>query len=262
MTTLFHMYEPFRQHIIDGHNFYIDQARKRLLSQFSDMETEADKHGEEWLEKCSESFDPENHDPYEFYDQAREESYYFYSMLDDMRRTTYLSVAAGMFHQWEKQLKDWTLKEIKHWHRGKEVAAKICKANFDMIIELFEDLGWEIKSKDYYNSLNRCRLVTNAYKHGNGDALEEIQKSFPEFLQGGELGLDVIWPKYTDHTDLYIEDKHINEFSGAIVAFWEGVPEYITNKGTYDNIPKWFENAYNKDVAPRKQSDVERKVVS
>jgi len=52
--VLFQMWGPFRQSLIDGHLFYVGQARKRLLSQFDDIEADADRAAEErsvWLAK-------------------------------------------------------------------------------------------------------------------------------------------------------------------------------------------------------------------
>lgn len=245
--TLFHMWGRFRKNIIDSHTFYVEQAQKKLLSQFQNVEEEADKFGDEWLKNTSHLFDPERHDPGDFYEQAYEESINFYEMLDDMHSRTLLSIVAGMFHEWEKQLRSWTLKEVSNWQNGEEVKKAICKTNFKSIIDLFESLGWPIQTKSYYASLNKCRLVVNAFKHGEGDALAEIRKSYPELLVGLENdNLDFI--EYSDHTDLKIEITHIDEFSNAITAFWEDVPEYIINQGEYENIPKWFEKAYKKDA--------------
>ena len=84
--TLFHMWGRFRQSLIDGHNFYLEQAQKRLLSQFNNIEDEAEKYAEEWLEKVGSHFDPDRHDPSDFYEQAHEESIAFYQMLDDLRK--------------------------------------------------------------------------------------------------------------------------------------------------------------------------------
>mgnify|MGYP000451076206 CR=1 FL=1 len=245
--TLFHMWGPFRKNIIDSHTFYVEQAQQRLLSQFQNVEQEADKYGAEWLENTSHLFDPERDDPGDFYQQAYEESISFYEMLDNMRNRTRLSVVAGMFHEWEKQLRSWTLKEITNWQNGEEVKKAVWKANFKDIIDLFENLGWPITTKKYYASLNKCRLVVNAFKHGNGDALEEIRRSYPELLVGLESD-NLAYIEYSDHTDLKIETTHIDEFSTAITAFWKDVPEYIINKGEYENIPKWFEKAYKKDA--------------
>ncbi len=49
--VLFQMWEPFRQSLIKGHLFFVEQARKRLLSQFNDIEADADRAAEEWLEQ-------------------------------------------------------------------------------------------------------------------------------------------------------------------------------------------------------------------
>jgi hypothetical protein len=45
--ALFQMLGPFRQSLIDRHLFYVGQARKRLLSQFDDIEADADRAVEE-----------------------------------------------------------------------------------------------------------------------------------------------------------------------------------------------------------------------
>lgn len=245
--TLFHMWGRYREQIIKNHNFYVEQAKVRLLSQFDEIEKEADEHGERWLESTNHLFDPERHDPGDFYEQAYEESISHYQMLDDMRNRTRLSVVAGMFHEWDKQLRGWVSKEISHWNRGDELKNRIWAVNFNDLIDLFEDLGWSIKSRGYYSILNKYRLVVNAYKHGNGAALNEIKASYPEFFVGLS-GDDFGCLEYMDYADLIIEDKHIHEFSEAVIDFWKGVPEYIQNKSEYENLPKWFEKAYSKDT--------------
>ena len=70
--VLFQMWEPFRQSLIKGHLFYFDQAQKRLISQFEDIEAESEKASEEWLERSSDYFDPDRHDPGDFYEAANE----------------------------------------------------------------------------------------------------------------------------------------------------------------------------------------------
>ena len=98
---------PFRQELISNHKFYVEQARKRLLSQFEDVSGEADKFAEEWLSKADQWFDPDRHDPDEFQEQAYDKSITFYGLLTDMHDQTRLSVIAGMYHEWDKQLRDW-----------------------------------------------------------------------------------------------------------------------------------------------------------
>ena len=98
--VLFQMCNLFRQSLIKNHEFYVDQAQKRLLSQCNDMESDADKASKEWLEKSNAWFNPDRHDPADFEEQAYEEGIVFYQLLSDMRNQTYLSMVAGMFHEW------------------------------------------------------------------------------------------------------------------------------------------------------------------
>ncbi len=173
--VLFKMWQPFREHLIARHNFFMEQAQKRLLSQFMNIGAEADEYGNNWLNEQGHYFDPDRHDPDSFLEQAYDESMGFYSLLADMQTNTRLSVVAGMFHEWDKQLRDWTLREINHWHHGDAVKKTVWKANFSEIIELFESFGWPIKQKNYYKAIDKCRLVVNVYKHGSGNAFDSIK---------------------------------------------------------------------------------------
>ena len=65
---LFYMDGPLRQLLLTSHSFYVEQARKRLLSQFGDIEAEAHKASEEWLNQASHCFNPDEHDPGDFYE--------------------------------------------------------------------------------------------------------------------------------------------------------------------------------------------------
>lgn len=245
MDTLFHMWKPYREKLIAEHTFYMGQAQKRLLSQFSNIESEAGKYAEEWLEKASLHFDPDSHDPSSFYEQAYEESITFYEMLDTMRNRTRLSVIAGIFHEWDKQVRDWIIQEMSHWHHGDEAKKALWKANFSDIADLLEGLGWKVRSQNYYTSLDRCRLVVNVFKHGDGDAFQTIKSHHQDLVSSSTENAAFI--DYADHNDVIIEDKHISEFSNAFISFWNDVPEYILNNGNI-TVPKWFEKALQKDV--------------
>jgi hypothetical protein len=246
--VLFQMWGPFRQSLIAGHQFYVEQARKRLLSQFEDMETEADRAAEDWLQQSSSRFDPDRHDPGDFYEAANDAGIEFYTLLSEMRDQTRLSVVAGMFHEWEKQLRDWLVREIQGWHHGDAAATKLWSADFPQIAELLESLGWPISNAAYFQSLDACRLVVNVYKHGNGKSLEDLRAKHPEFLHdpfsgvgGGFLGV-----KYRDHTYLKVSDAQFQAFSDAIVSFWQEVPENIF-ASKVQHVPDWLGKAILKD---------------
>lgn len=251
--VLFQMWGPYRQSLIKGHLFYVEQARKRLLSQFENIEADADQAAEEWLEQSGQHFDPDRHDPGDFYEAANDVGIEFYGLLSDMRMQTRLSVVAGMYHQWDKQFREWLAREIGHWHRGGNAVAEVWSKDFGKIADLLESLGWDIRSKDYFRTLDACRLLVNVYKHGEGTSLTDLKQRFPEYLEDPFKGAGGAFSdtRYRDHTHLQVSDDQLQAFSDAILAFWKDVPENILDSQLTD-VPDWFEKALLKDRANSK----------
>ncbi|MER9336790.1 hypothetical protein NKJ06_22790 [Mesorhizobium sp. M0293] len=250
--ALFQMWGPYRQSLIKGHQFYVEQARKRVLSQFENMEEEADKAAEEWLEQSGDQFDPDRHDPGDFYEAANDIGIEFYQLLSEMSDQTRLSVIAGMFHEWDKKLRDWLVREILRWHRGETVVAKVWSVDFGKIADLLESFGWNIRSTDYFERLDACRLVVNVHKHGVGKSLDDLKQNYPEYLDNPLSGSGSPWAeKMLDYTNLKVSDDQFQAFSDAIVAFWRDVPENVV--GGPQQVPDWFEKAIQSDNAVRSQ---------
>jgi hypothetical protein len=249
---LFQMWKPYRQSLIDGHLFYVEQAQKRLLSQFCDIEAEADKAAEEWLKRHSHQFDPDRHDPGDFHERAYDAGIEFYQLLSDMRDQTRLSVIAGMYHEWDKHLRDWLTREIRHWHDGDTAPSKVWSVDFGNIADLLECFGWKIRAEPYFSKLDACRLVVNVYKHGDGKSLADLKREFPEYLDSscGDSASPFSIIDFVDHTHLKVSDEQLLAFSDAIVAFWKGVPENVF-ASQVTTVPDWFEKVISKD---RKQS--------
>ena len=246
--VLFQMWGPFRQSLIKRHAFYVDQARKRLLSQFDNLEAEADKAAEDWLEQSSDRFDPDRHDPGEFYEAAHDAGIEFYQLLSDMRDQTHRSVIAGMFHEWDKQLRDWLVREMQHWHRGETAFSRVWSSDLIKIADLLESLGWKLRSTDYFSTLDACRLVVNVYKHGAGKSFDELKQNYPQYLDdpfrdssGQSSGMN-----FLDHTHLKVTDEQFQAFSEAIVAFWQDVPENFVSAQVAE-VPDWFGKAIQVD---------------
>jgi hypothetical protein len=242
------MWGPFRQILIEGHLFYVDQARKRLLSQFDDIESEGQDAAADWLDRNGPRFNPDRDDPEAFYEAAQEEGIAHYQLLSNMRDNTRLSVVAGMFHEWDKQLRDWMVREIQHWHRGPDVCARTWSQNFGGLADLFACLGWDIRSKSYYPIIDACRLVVNVYKHGEGDSFQELKRRFPEYVDNPLKSFDDRMDMdFTDHRNIKVTENQIQSFSDAIAEFWGDVPENIFDD-MVGELPIWFEKAWMKDV--------------
>lgn len=244
----FYMWEGHRQSLMAEHRFYVEQARKRLLSQFMDIESEAERVAETYLEKGVIHFDPDRHDPSYFYEEARDEGLEFYRLLSDMNERTRLSVTAGMYQEWDKQLRDWLTKEIRHWHAGDNLPAAVWKASFEGIMALLGALGWPAMQATYYPKLDALHLVVNVFKHGKGNSLTSLKERYPDYLGNLFANLNAGSIGFFDHTNLKITDGQIDEFSEAILAFWQDMPERILDDGPSDtSLPDWFERAWKKD---------------
>lgn len=246
-VVVFQMWRPFRENLIANHKFYVEQSKSRLLSQFGDVEGEADRYAQKWLDDHTHLFDPERHNPGDFEQQAYDESIAHYELLSEMRDTTRLSIIAAMFHEWDKQLRDWLARELLHVHTGSAVTPAIWKANISDIFDLLECLNWPVRSRTYFSSLDACRLVVNVYKHGLGNSFDELKASHPQFLKNvlGDAAEKKWAIEYADHTDLIVSDQHLEEFSTAIVDFWENVPEN-TFASAIKSVPGWLEKALKK----------------
>jgi hypothetical protein len=240
--VLFQMGEPARQSLIAGHLFYVAQARKRLFSQFDNMEAEAHKAAEEWLERSNCRFDPDRHDPADFQEAAYEVGIEFYGLLSDMQTQTWLSVVAGMFHEWDKQLREWLVREVERWHNGENVPQKIWTVDFRQMFELLDCLNWNFSKTADFNVLDACRVVVNVYKHGDGKSLDDLKKKYPEYLDSPFSGS----VEHCNHTRLQVSEDQFQKFSDAVVAFWKAIPEN-TFASAVNSLPNWFEKAASKD---------------
>lgn len=243
----FIMWEPFRESLIAGHKFYVEQAFGRLLSQFNNIESEANKAAEDWLDQRGAYYDPDRHDPSDFYEAANDAGIEFYQLLSDMRDRTQLSVVAGMYHEWDKQFRKWLIDEMQHWHRGEHVTTKMWSVDIGKIFDLLASFEWDIRSKEYFQKLDACRLVVNVFKHGEGSSLDELKEKYPAYLSNPlkDLG-DYDDMEWLDHTNLSVSNEQIQQFSEAIIDFWNDVPLEILNSSVA-SIPDWFEKALLKD---------------
>lgn len=254
--VIFQMWGPFRHQLISNHKFYVEQASKRLLSQFADIGGEADQFAAKWLEERQHLFDPDRRDPSDFDEQAYDESIAFFGLLTDMLDSTRLNIIAGMFHEWDKQLRDWLSLELAKANVIAGAKSAIWKVDFVKIIDLLECLNWPVPERDYFATLNACRLVVNVYKHGLGISFNELKANHPQFFRnnfGGALSA-VIANEYLDYTDIKTTDQNLEEFSNAIIAFWQDVPEN-TFQSQITSIPSWLSKAIAKEPDAKNEKD-------
>lgn len=248
----FYFWEGLRQRHIEEHSFYVSQAKARILCQFADIENEADKYSNNWLERVGQNFCGETQDPNDYIEAAYEISIEHYMALASLKKSAYLSVLASMFHQFEKSLRKWLVREIAYFiNSGENSKQAIWMKDFPQIIDLLDGLGFDVKDRKETQDLKICHLIVNVYKHGNGKSFELLKEIEPAFVLGKFQSKELMEFKhiFANYEALEIDEDDINRFSNDIIEFWIGIPEFVYFD-QIKKIPNWLEKAIEKDEGP------------
>ena len=245
MKSAFQLADDERRLRISEHLFYVTQAKARLMSQFANIEVEADQAEQEHWERSGRSFDPERHDPGVLAEAARDHGIEFYQLLSDMHDRTRLSVVAGMYHHWDKTFRRFLIRELK-WPGlviGENTRRALWKMETAKLEALLCTLGLDLRQTSYYPRMDAMRLVVNVFKHGEGKSLDDLHRLYPGYLRAGfRLG------SYYDDTDMAVTDAHVDAFAEAIQQFWLEIPRELTfdDERALD-VPSEFSKAWEKD---------------
>jgi len=244
------MWGPTREHLVANHEFYVAEAKRRLLDQFDDaaMKADAERHADAWLAERARYFNPDRDDPGDHYEAAYDESVSFYLSLKGLRDSTRLSIIAGMFHEWEKQVRDWLGRELGHHGYGRHTHAAVWSVRVDDLFDLLQDCSWPVRGLDFFSQLHRCQLVANVYKHGNGPSLDTLRGVAPDLVE--DRNLPAFFVSALDQTTLNVSDENLATFAEAITAFWRQLPENIFFSQV-SSLPKWLDRALRKEREAR-----------
>ncbi|GAA6135183.1 hypothetical protein NBRC116188_19730 [Oceaniserpentilla sp. 4NH20-0058] len=233
---ILYLWSTHKELLIEEQTFFVDQALGKLAKAFDDIQQEADNHGNEYLDRASQNFNPETDDPESYLERAYEYTMNFGVSLEELKRVMHLAVVASMYHKWEQELKKWMTNEIRNWGVNEDVIKRVSKATPDELIQLISSLGWNVKAENFYPKLDLCRMVCNVFKHGEGGSFNELKK-LPEYF--GRTGQDELLKEHLDPEWLEVSNSQILDFLDAICDFWRNIPEYIFDSD--ENEPaKWF----------------------
>jgi hypothetical protein len=228
MQLQLYMASIMKPYILEQHDFYVAQTNMRVLAQFQDLEGEADRHAEDEYKRLLARPGPENTDLAE---TAHDRAIGFYGLLADLKQQVILGALAGLYHQWEKELREFIERELMHYVQKEEVMKIAWKDPITDIFDLLIQFGWAIRTLPFFSLIDACRLIVNVYKHGKGRSLEELNRDYPQYLRD-PFGSDVpVFIKdYLDHTLLTVSEEHFTEVADALRAFWVEFPErlYLT----------------------------------
>ena len=241
--TLFYFATIDRPYILGKHNFYVTEARKRIFAQFSDIDIQAASQQKEqdYYEEAGKYFNPDSDDEGAIWEQAMHVGISHSLALRDMKNTVSLALTAGMFHQFDKELREKCIREFSHWLEYDVIRLMIWDIGFPRLIEILEWVGMDITGKAYHEKIDCCRQVVNVYKHGDGHAHRVLSDAHPEYYGnintlGGErfiFGLE----------QLEVSETQFIEFADAITDFWNDIPIRCT-KSNMRKEPKWIDKEY------------------
>ncbi|MFT9447659.1 MAG: hypothetical protein ABF574_00030 [Gluconobacter japonicus] len=202
--------------------------RSRILSQFDNIEGQADRHTEEAYERMSQALGYGEIDMADLAEAAYDKGSAHYQTLTDLRKQMLLGGLAGMFHQWDKTVREHLERELRHDFDGDTIEKEIWKASVTDIMKVFEQFGWPVKTLPCYAKIDAMQLIVNVYKHGKGRSLNQLVERYGEYV------CDPIrqWmPKDTtfglDHEWLIVTDGQLEQFADAIRDFWREMPERL-----------------------------------
>lgn len=223
-----YMWSGVRELLLSRHDFYVEQVKKRVLGNFENMEEEANSVANEVYEHLGSSPYYGDGDMSSAAETAFESGLEFFEMLLDMRTQTILGAVAALYHQWEKDLRGFLVKELSHTYNRDDVKRYCWSKNLSELFDLLKEFGWDVRSQNWFSLVEACRLIVNVYKHGSGPSLDKLTGVFPQYLKGPFDSIEEAgWLASSDHENLSVTVEEFDEIAGALRSFWEQFPERL-----------------------------------
>jgi len=223
------MTPDMKRSIVQAHDFYVEQVNKRVIAQFQDMEGDADRYAKAEYERLSARYGREDADPADVAESAHDNAVGYYSLLHDLRQQVILGAVAGPYHQWEKQLREFIVRELAHEVKRDLATEFAWSGNIGDVFGWLGQFGWDVRTQTFFPAIDACRLVVNVYKHGNGSALAQLDKKYPKYLPDpiGKL-MPSERLKLVSYEWLAATEEDFAEIANGLRAFWKNFPGQLT----------------------------------
>lgn len=222
-----YMWHGTRSLYLDRHDFYVEQIKERVFPPFRDIEAQAEAYADAAYEKLCAMPGDENIELADLAESAHDQSVDFYAMLSDLKKQVLLGGLAGLYHQWDKDLRDFLEHELQHYLKSDAAVESSWHPTIGKIFDSLKQFGWDCTAEPFYQKIEACRLIVNAYKHGKGKSLDDLAAQFPEYLPNPIPETSALFTgnEYLDPEWLDVSEAQFEELAAAIRQFWERFPE-------------------------------------
>lgn len=229
MSRKITLFEPVRRMFLREHDFFVKQAKSRIFDNFKDedIDKEAEKEKEDFFEReGSEGSYGEDVDMGDIAEDAERRGIEFGEMLYEMKSRIILAILASLYHHWDKNLRERMEHGLRFGFTEDELKEVFWKRDIKkMLNELEESTEWDVRKEPWFPKIDACRLIVNAYKHGKGHSLDELNEKYPQYLQGpfGVLSgdFDKLPPRYEN---LWVSPEEFVQIAEAFKQFWVKFP--------------------------------------
>ncbi len=205
---------------------YVDGFSTRLLPVFDHIEEEASAATDKaWDTAMSSPASEENLDPGDYAEAVQEHGLEVYENLHFTQQQLLGLAAAGLYHLWERLLKQFICKELRGWtFDGRAIHKIMAPANFSSLEEFLFQFGFQLAQQRYYADLSELRLVANVVKHGDGQSCEDLQTFAPGLFEGYNYHFDI----FSKADSLELRPADFTRYAKAVTDFWDTFPENLT----------------------------------
>ena len=220
-----HFCQANRAWALGQHRAFLKGVLEKILPVFKDINSEAEAFAEAEFQRllsvpCSDAVDIGD-----IAERTMDDGVEKYRDLEFVQGQLHVLCVAGIYHLWERTLKDFMLREIDFG--GDEKIREIRMAGFEKLICCLTKLGFDVKSEQFFAGMETANLVTNACKHGGGPSLDRLAMKAPNLLQGPDQSMPLL-PFAPPHPDnLWVDASKIEEFGSSIEQFWREMPEHL-----------------------------------
>lgn len=202
---------------------FVREFKGRVLPAFANMEAEANGVAEVYYRTYPGS---EETDPADVAEAAWEAGFDLYEDLAQVQeQLTQLSIA-GLYFLWERTVKSRMEFYFSHSRWRPLTTERLRRADFDEVRTACDDAGLVSSDFHWYDKLDELRLVTNTIKHAEGTSCSQLYERRKElFEKPGVLPSPLFGDDAPYAEDLYLEEKHFDEYAEAVKGYWIDVVE-------------------------------------